>query len=203
MHGKLCIVGCTRSGTVYVTRLLQHLGLKVEHEYPGPDGCIGFNFAFDRRLIVGDATNVARPGRAGLTFDHLWHQVRHPLKAIGSMHTHNSGTWAMIADGLCWERMPKTVIRCAARYWIELNRLAEDIADITYQIEDVADGSEVFEEMCRRLEMPAYWPNVRLTRNTRAHKRSYRRIEWGDLEREAAGLYPDVRELAVHYGYEV
>ena len=78
----LLITGCARSGTGYASLLFKKMGLDIGHEEYGADGISSWLFAVD-------AENVPwGPSRKDVKFGKVFHQVRHPLKAIGSIYTY-------------------------------------------------------------------------------------------------------------------
>lgn len=197
---KLAVVATTRSGTVYATQLLRHLSLDVLHEALGADGGVGFNLGFtDRRVLHGNDTNPGRWAMEGVAFDRVWHQVRHPLATLGSLQTHNSGLWAMVADGLDWSVVDVDPIKRAARYWYEYTQRVKPLVGWRYRVEDLHYGSEVYYEMCERLGVvPPGVPPQPLERNARPHTD----VTWEILRARCPRLAARVKALAQELGYE-
>ena len=78
----MLVTGCARSGTLYITRVFQKCGLGVKHENWEPTyGMVSWPMA------VNTKDNVWGPPSKDFTFKHIFHQVRHPLKAIASQMT--------------------------------------------------------------------------------------------------------------------
>jgi hypothetical protein len=69
---KFLITGYPRSGTKYTAKVLNKTSLDVGHEFKGKDGCVSWKHL-----------------PKALDFDLVLHQVRNPLKVIGSSHTIN------------------------------------------------------------------------------------------------------------------
>lgn len=82
----LLITGCGRSGTTYISAVLQEFGLDVRHECYGADGICSWPMT-----VVDDDLpwKWLPPGRnKDMKFTHILHQVRHPLKVIASFYTY-------------------------------------------------------------------------------------------------------------------
>jgi len=143
-HYKILVTGCGRSGTKYIASVLQSMGLDVPHEDLGKDGAASWCMAVD---------SVEAPwgrGRRGATFDAIFHQVRHPLKVIPSLSTFTPPSWEFIEKYIPCPASDPTILR-AAKYYYYWNLEAEKIAQWRYQVEEFP---EVFDEFCRRINMP-------------------------------------------------
>ena len=88
MPNKIAVTGTGRSGTNFFAALLTELGKDVKHEAMGSDGIASWC------LVANVEDAVYGPGGAILNDDFVvGHQVRHPLKAIGSLTTFNKSSW--------------------------------------------------------------------------------------------------------------
>ena len=76
---KVLVTGCGRSGTGYMCTFLKASGLDVHHEYMGADGSVSW--------LMGATVDKAPwgPLAKGFHFEHVFHQVRNPLKVIQSL----------------------------------------------------------------------------------------------------------------------
>lgn len=219
------VTGCGRSGTQYTAALLNRLGLAVGHESLGPDGVASWCMAVDS----SDAPWGS--GRHGLSFAHVFHQVRHPLDVIPSLTTFAPASWEFIARFIPIDP-EEPILRRAAKYWLFWNERAEKLAEWRYPIEEI---SEQFDAFCTRLGIPArreaidhtsrmtnsrrfrpvmrfvgklfskihFQPTARAFDFLYDRSSSYLRrpLTWEELESAAPGWSRRVHELADHYGY--
>jgi hypothetical protein len=201
------------------------LGLDVGHEELGKDGISSWYLAVDCD------TAPFGPGSRGLLFDHVFHQVRHPLKTIASLTTLKPESWAFIAEHTEVDPSEPILRRCA-RYWLDWNRLTERIASYQYRIEDLP---EQFRTMCctlgikedrsklerlprdlhSRKDEPLLYAFEKFLYHTRtwwgtplrhllsgkSRPREFQDLTWAELDRHAHDLAPAVRDLATAYGY--
>ena len=142
---KLLITGCGRSGTKYTSLVLRNLGLDIGHEQMGNDGVASWYLAVSSNEVpFGDvASNIA--------FEHVFHQIRHPLKVISSATTFAAESWDFICQRTSIDINEPLILRCA-KYWLYWNLEAEKCAEWHYRIEDFQD---VFHDFCARLNIPA------------------------------------------------
>lgn len=86
----LLIVACGRSGTLYVCRLFHKIGIDLGHEHVGKFGCCSMYFVPNNSdfSIVNHGQKVPihrGESKQDFKFEHIWHQVRHPLPTIDSL----------------------------------------------------------------------------------------------------------------------
>ncbi|MBI3900714.1 MAG: hypothetical protein HY324_01025, partial [Chlamydiia bacterium] len=85
---KLLVLGCARSGTLYISKVLKACGLHIRHEKMGKEGMSTCDFVVDPEV-----------GRWNLRpkdyhFAHIFHQVRDPLQVIASTYkTEDIHSW--------------------------------------------------------------------------------------------------------------
>lgn len=220
----LLVTGCGRSGTKYISFVLRRLGLDVPHERLGRDGVSAW-------ALAGPAADRPYGPREPLTFEHVFHQVRHPLDAIASTTTFGEESWRYIcAHTECSADEP--VLVRSARYWLAWNERIEPLATWRYRIEALP---EVFPEFCGRLGRradPSALARVPTDVNTRRRGRALHVAEellerlhrdmprsvrgalastngrqplpptrWSDIERVDPALAVRLREKAREYGY--
>lgn len=189
----LLITGCGRSGTTYIAQLLTEAGLDVKHEKLEKDGCASWVMA------VEDGETNNGPSRKGIHFQHIFHQVRHPLDVIASVETINQESWEYICKHIPLIKMSDSIIVRSAKYWIYWNLKAEKISEWSYRIEDI---DTVFWEMSARLGIhldPEALNNIPRNTNTRPW---HRKLSWRQLRNEiGVQLFNQVVKLAVRYGY--
>lgn len=198
------ITGCGRSGTKYITRVLQKAGLDVEHEGYGKDGSVSFILAFepDWYPCYHDEDNVIKE------FDVVLHQVRHPLKVIKSFMTVASdATWDYV-----YHHIPITsdmnLIDRTVRYWYYWNLQAESISEMTYRIENLQYR---WSEFCKRMGIKMRYPrniptNTNHKTGTKIHRpkkfKRAKQLMWKDIKKNS-GFYYKVVELGRRYGYKI
>ena len=126
------ITGSGRSGTKYISQVLQRCGLDVGHEKMGADGIVSGFYCFEADSYPGHNHPAPRPD-----FDLILHQVRHPLKTIASIQTGHSSEWASQFILAEQDALP---LRWACSYWLAYNESAERQAEFTYRIEDLEEA---------------------------------------------------------------
>lgn len=193
----LLITGCARSGTTYITEVLKQAGLRVAHEFLDQDGCVSWPMA------VNSDYSPWGPPDNGIHFEHIFHQVRHPLLVISSVYTTEpKESWDFICKHIP-EIHPKDdpVVKCA-KYWYYWNLKAEEKAEWTYQVEEI---ETVLSHMSKLLKIPLSREILKRIPKTTNHRGAYvHKFTWADLD---AMLPPDllskVQTLALKYGYSV
>ena len=221
---RVLVTGCGRSGTRYMTFVLRRLGLDVPHERLGRDGMASWTMA------VEAAERPYGPPSDAVRFEHVFHQVRHPLAVIRSVETFGPGSWEFVyAHTPCRPEDPPLVR--GAKYWLHWNDHAERAACWRYRVEDVAAS---LPDLCDRLGVAfrAVAERVPADVNTRRRGRVLHLADelaerlhvdlprglrdrvaatgparppltWDELEATDAVLADRVRERALAYGYEV
>lgn len=193
VHRELLITGCARSGTAYISNILQECGLKIGHEKTQKDGVSSWVMCINTKHVPW-----AVDSRRRLQFTHIFHQVRDPLKVISSVQTEGMPSWKYIIKHIPeikWE--DSQIVKCA-KYWYYWNLKAEQQAEWTYRVEAL---EQVWDEFCSRLERKLDRSKImHVPRNVNA--RSHTDISWEDLKLELDPvLYQKIRELAQKYGY--
>ena len=141
MAKKIAVTGTGRSGTNFFAAVLSELGKDVRHEEMGEDGIASWCLVAD----VSDA--VYGPGGAALN-EHfiVGHQVRHPLKTIGSLTTFNKTSWRYISENS--PELPNKIMHRAMAHWLDWNLRAVHIASFTWKLENIEGSApEILEEL--------------------------------------------------------
>jgi hypothetical protein len=135
------ITGCGRSGTKYTSFALQRLGLDIPHERLGRDGISSWTMA------IATEKRPFGPPSSQVSFEQVFHQVRDPIAAIASCMTFNRESWDFISRHI---RFPPNapLLVMAARYWLEWNERAEQVATWRYRVEDLHASALI--EICER-----------------------------------------------------
>jgi hypothetical protein len=215
---KLLIIGCGRSGTLYSAEVFRALGLNILHERDvvanqecGRDGYASWF------LTVEDPQPPFGPNAVGCEFQYILHQVRDPLKVIASFaqfilqkgQKSPAFLEKHVPDFLEGMDNPdlslkEKLILQSSRYWYHWNLLAEEKASGTIQIEKL-------ELLLPRLSADlglAYKPEFIADVSKETNQRGIYLVDqpwvinWKEIEKLDHRLYDQIRNLAVHYGYE-
>jgi len=220
---RLMIAAPTRSGTSYMTHVLQSAGVRVRHEnWRRKEGRSDPTFSSVGYTFVQDNPDE---------YDIIFHQLRNPLHQMASAARHVRGVvkgclerlgrpideWAVCEECLergyrhCQTRKissrrgPATeyfCLRIARRlmeYWYHMNLAAEKIAGWRYKIEDFAKNGNVRKEFWSRLGMEDYIPQ----NEWRGKVGTYVTLTWGMMQAADHSLAEQVRAKAEAYGYQV
>jgi hypothetical protein len=197
-HRFLLITGCARSGTTYISEVLKLSGLDIGHELVGKDGVSSWFMCIEADHVPWKH----RPSAIGFHFDHIFHQVRHPLKVISSV----LGTEHRKAIDYFSKNIPEiyakdSPIVKSAKYWYYWNLYAEQKAEWRYQVEHI---NECLEEMGQRLGISldkAILQNVPRDTN---HRKATTNLTWAHLKEEIpTNLFINIQEMALRYGYSI
>lgn len=196
LERDLLVIGCARSGTGYISKALKKCGYDIGHEND-----IGVKGLSTWLLAVKTDKPAWGPSWNDVGFKHIFHQVRHPLKVISSVHTtepHES--WEYIIANIPEMSWDDSHVVKSAKYWYYWNLKAESIAEWTYRLEDLDDLWNEFEFRLNITLNREIIANIPKDTNTRGkHSREF---TWEVLEKELpSDLYENIRALALRYGY--
>lgn len=193
----LLVIGCGRSGTTYLTKVLLASGIEIKQERMGPAGSVSW-------LMTPESAQWAPwgPLSKNFTFKHILHQVRDPVKVIQSMYNvPPRATWEWVALFIPEMKPEDSSLTKSAKYWYYWNLLAAKRADLTYRIEDF---DEKYQEIGDRIGV-TFDKNIidSISKTSRSQfKPSHRILSWSILKEELDGdLFQKIRELAIDYGY--
>jgi len=129
----IAVIGTGRSGTNFFAAILSELGKDVQHEKFGADGIASW-------CLVADCDQaVYGPGGNTITSDFaIGHQLRDPLKTIGSLTTFNKASWRFITANSSVE-MPRRIMHRAMRHWLDWNFRAGEKASYTWWLESLKE----------------------------------------------------------------
>lgn len=134
MPNKIAITGTGRSGTNFFAAILSELGKDVKHEALGADGIASWCIVPN----VKDA--VYGPGGEILDDDFVvGHQLRHPLKTIGSLTTFNKSSWRYIREHS--PQLPRKIMHRAMVHWLDWNNRAAQMATHTWRLEEIENSA--------------------------------------------------------------
>lgn len=193
----LYVIGCGRSGTMYMTSLLKQLDINVGHEKEESDGEVGW-----RALIrifeqeINPAENV------------VLHQVRNPLETIASLRTHTNEMLDFVAQYFPAQSRLGTaegrLHRCM-EYWYYWNVLSEEHARWTYRIEAIDEDWQRFCAEIGLVEPHPARPTIDPSLNTRRiadyAKHQQEVVTWDRLDEIDTALCAQLKALASRYGY--
>lgn len=191
----LLITGCGRSGTKYITKVLQESGIGVVHEHGmGPQGCVSWLMAAEVDWAPWG------PLSKNFSFKHIFHQVRDPIKVIQSVYNFQPLVgWKWICRVIPQILITDNNITKSAKYWYYWNLMTERKAEWTYRVEDI---DTVYQQIGKKLgfKFPNKVPNISRKTNTKGKPKQV--ITWDFLKSNLdPNLFQKVHDLAVRYGY--
>lgn len=222
MSDKIAVIGTGRSGTNFFAAILSEIGKDIKHEAMGADGIASWCLVAD----VQDA--VYGPG--GLAIDSSYaigHQVRNPLKTIGSLTTFNRASWRYISENS--PALPSKIMHRAMVHWLDWNQRAADKASFTWRLEDLSTTQpEILTHLGWQVS-PKEWTSAYAraqkganTGNARAKNSlfnpkvgpitQWRRyvynnrkapVSWDELSRTDASLTREIQDFAHSLGYKI
>lgn len=198
-HSKIAIIGCGRSGTKYVSKLFNSIGIKIGHERLEKNGIASWTLVpYTNVEVWGPSFYKIR----AMGFP-IVHQVRNPLKVISSVTTvfSDKKTWDFISEHIPIDNS-ETIIHKAMKYWYYWNLMAEKKAKYTYKVEDIEAH---FNDLLRigKFEVNTDISSIFTTVSTKVNSRKHNEISWNDLQKEDYELSQKIYELSSHYGYNV
>lgn len=189
------VTGCPRSGTGYIWKVFRVCGLSTGHEKDGDDGIVSWLFA-------SDSGNPAwGPKPSEYKFKHIFHQVRHPLKCIATMHLVIDKSWRYICREVPEIKYSEPLLVRCAKMWVYWNLKAEKKAEMTYRVEAI---KAAFPEISKRLGMKLDADQMkRVSTKTHSNEHDYV-VTWQDLHKALEpGFYKQLLDQAKRYGYDV
>ena len=222
MVNKIAVTGTGRSGTNFFAAVLAELGKDVKHEAMGSDGIASWC------LVANVEDAVYGPGGAILNDDFVvGHQVRHPLKAIGSLTTFNKSSWKYIRANS--PALPRKIMHRAMVHWLDWNGRAVDMASHTWKLEDfegtqpailsdlgwevsAEDWASAYQRArhgantgASRANNALFNPKVGPITQWRRYVYNNRKepVSWEELSKIDAGLTLEIQNFAHSLGYEI
>lgn len=192
---KVLVTGCGRSGTGYMCAFLKASGLDVHHEYMGQEGTVSW-------LMGADVEKAPwGPLSKDFHFQHVFHQVRNPLKVIQSFYNVPPlATWEWIAHSIPQIHLEDPLLTKCAKYWVYWNKMVEKKAEWTFRIEDF---DRVYPEMGQRLGVKFNRKVLNtIGKKTNTKGPPKRIITWKILKEELdPQTYAQVVKMAKRYKY--
>jgi hypothetical protein len=180
------ITGFGASGTKYTATIFQKLGYDVGHEKDGKDGVVSWK-------------HLTKHENYGI----ILHQVRHPLKVLGSAVTGRNSSLEYILSNFddvpyVYEDKLHTVMY-AYVMWTEW---ADRVSHYKYRVEDFETEYKVIFELLG-LDVPKRLPAVPKNFNSHSHKDTYMKVTVDDLYERDSILARDIMDILLIEGYEV
>jgi hypothetical protein len=178
----ILITGCCKSGTKYIAKVANLLGLAIGYERVGKDGIVSWKAAIPstaRRLCN---TPVA-----------ILHQVRHPLLTIQSCLTLPAEAWQYIYSYTS-ANIAYSALENAMRFWLDWNLIVESEADWTYQIEDLPHNFAYFCEVVGAECDPSVLNDIFIPAQDA-------QLDWPQLREENEEVYFEIVNMARRYKY--
>jgi hypothetical protein len=179
---KFLITGYPRSGTYYIAKVLNTLGNKVGHEFVDKDGCVSWG-----HLPKADE------------FDTVIHQVRNPLKVIGSCFTISEGSYKKL-EKLTPRLKNESKLSWLMRSWLDWTDKADEVAEYTYRVENL---EETYPHLFNLLglEVPEKLPDISKNTHSRSHIESYRNFTMDNFINETKRTSKKIAGKMYKYGY--
>lgn len=196
------ILSTGRAGSGYVAKLLTNAGIPTGHE-------VTYNLSgYNPSKLIGESSWLALPFVEEGVYNpetSIYHQVRHPLKVIGSLVNGEMQKYKEYLD-FQTRYIPmnegESYLEYCARFVYEWNERIEKITPIRWRVESVDMNT---------LQMISFNEGIALDRNkatmallgvskkTNKHPNTSR-IKWSDISNE---FYRNaLKEQAVRYGYK-
>jgi len=203
------VVGNSRSGTTWLSRVFRAAGKDVGHEYVREDGTVSCYFFLDTPWYPFSPSThpkglIAHVGErlSDYQFQHRAHLVRDPLKTIGSIwstigveHQEWLEEFDIIPAGL------KPKVLKSMHIWYEVNRACERYTKNRFRLEDLVKGKSEWRRLCDMTKLG----NVKLPQIPPANRSrgifKARHVTWQDLEKQDPRLTAKIRKMADRYGY--
>ena len=196
-HHLLLITGCARSGTCYIATVLTANGIDVGHQRIKSKGMSSWDLASNPKKGRWKRYNLKK-----YKFDHIFHQIRHPLKVISSVYfSEDRISWNYIMSQIpeIHFRDPH-LVKCA-KYWYYWNLKAENLAEWSYRVEDLDQLWDVFSQKIGNRIDPNLAAHIPKEVNS-IKKAIEKEFSWDDLEHNLDHeLYGNIRALAQKYRY--
>lgn len=195
MRRFLLITGCCYSGTEYMSKFLQASGLDVEHEYMNSEGCVSWLMASRIKSTPWGPLSI------NYKFDHVFHQVRSPIKVIQSVYNFFPvDLWPWIYDVVPEIKRTDPLLVRSVKYWYYWNLLCEDVAEWRFRIEDF---DVQYEEMAERLGLQFDDMVLGLIdKGTNKKDGKIEQVTWEMLKQNLdSDFYEKVCNLTRRYGY--
>jgi len=212
----LLISATPRSGTHHTKTVLQSLGLDVSDDghFPGKIGTVSWVLAF--RDNIRYQTGINFPKRA--YFEHIVHQVRHPLASITSMactepiemQAYRNFIGRKVDLGAFQFLHPEEItdyikFQIAIMMWVRWHEFLDQVSEFVFQMESMdVEVLKKIVEICGCHVQEKYYEKIEKEFHKVVNARDHREvITWKQLRYLNTTMAEKVASLALKYGYEV
>ncbi len=200
-----------KSGTKYIYKALNNVGVKIGHEKPKQDGLIGYSFIMQNpknyEFIIQQTREPLKSISSAARYGKYWFEICEPhlgltseypilcerCKAHGIRQKDGCGMRHK-EDYIC-----KVKILRAMRYWYCMSKKAEALSSWRYKVEDYISDQRVRGQLHRFAgassnKEPLEW---------NANPGSYIILNWQILESIDSDLTKMIQDKAIKYGYSI
>ena len=194
-EGKICIIGCARSGTKYTSMLFKSYGYALGHEMLERHGICSWC------LVPVTTARCWGPSSWDLRSLDLpvVHQVRHPLDVIASLSTEGSSSWSFINKFIPIDSNDSFLVNCM-KYWYYWNKLAESKAKLTYRVDDMESVLPALFKI-GGFDATRFDTSIVSSFPKNVNARYHASLTIADLEFEDGKLTKEIIDLATRYGF--
>ena len=206
---KILIAAPIKSGTKYIYRALNDVGIEIGHEKPKKDGLVGYSFIMQDldkyEIIVQQTRETLKSISSASTYRSFWFEICEPHLNITSDYPkicHECNKLGIKKTDGCSMR-PKENYVChikvlrTMRYWHAMCQKAEEISSWRYKIEDYYDKQSV------RLHLHnlvgAKTTNIAF--ENKSSSSGYTLLDWDYLKKIDPELTKMIKEKTEMYGY--
>lgn len=185
------ITGHPRSGTKFVSTVVQACGYDMPHERIGSMGAVGWIYA-GKGYIFNKAVSPS-------FFEERFHIVRDPVKVVRSMPTITNESWSFLFKNV---RKPpfNDPIALGFYTWLKWNELCESICCFRFRVEDF--WGEEAENIMHKMGFGVFnWPSYIV--NKRINHRKGVQFSLPDIAIQYPKLMSKVKSKAEEYGYDL
>jgi len=199
------INGTGSSGTKYISKVFQAIGMDMPHERTGADGSVTHYFHTDHEWypMFPWYEGCAHVGerRSDYIFENEFLAVRHPLKVIASMtSSFDRMDFEFLEEtGVIEYGIEPKILRAMNAYYYA-NAKMEKSSSFIFQLETMEKS---WSKICKKLGIGKVdFPIVKV-QNRNTGYRAPKEIQWEDIEKVDSDLTLKIKKMARRYKYEV
>lgn len=213
---KILITGCGRSGTQYLSKILNYHNLEFLHEdIRGKDGVISWFLMFDRQDIP--YWNISKKDYLNFKPNYTNHfnkkilLVRNPIDVISSVYnTFKDKSFDYIRKCIPEISNYDSKLLHVMKYYLYWNLNGLKICDFYIKIENIESDIDrilylfsIKKKDFSHFSKKTHTRNIMLneSKTSTGTKRVYDKISWEDLENEDINITNQIRDLCKKLGY--